>query len=312
MYKRLLILFAIWPVLIAPVLAGEYDAGTHLRLSGTLVSPNGRSALINNKVAREGDRIAGVQILAIEEGQIQIVIDSRRLTVRVGSTTAHAYSSNSIDVNQDYVKRIYGPVKRGETLSEIAAGQLNNDVSLNQVMIALFEANPDAFNNNINGLKEGASLRIPDLVSIQHLAAATATAEVQRQTATWQDDRYEVPVQHANVIKSMAYGPVSRGETLSGIAASLPRGGATIDQTIAALYGANPDAFTGNMNLLQEGAVLDIPATLRQQSPEMATAQIARHVNAWRREAPEPEQSIQMTHSDPPAIEIIASMMHNE
>src|SRR5690606_36508760 len=39
----------------------------------------------------------------------------------------------------------YGPVQRGQTLSEIAAGLGVGDYSLNQTMLALLRANPDAF-----------------------------------------------------------------------------------------------------------------------------------------------------------------------
>jgi pilus assembly protein FimV len=57
---------------------------------------------------------------------------------------------------------------------------------MNQMMVAIYEANPQAFNANMNILRRGAILRIPELSEIQALDTRSATTEVQRQTDTWQ------------------------------------------------------------------------------------------------------------------------------
>ena len=49
---------------------------------------------------------------------------------------------------------------------------------MNQMMIALFEANPQAFHGNINILKAGAVLRIPDEAALFRHSHETATAAV--------------------------------------------------------------------------------------------------------------------------------------
>jgi len=77
----------------------------------------------------------------------------------------------------------YGPVASGDTLWAIAQ-QLRPDssVSMNQTMLALLRANPDAFiGNNINRLKRGAVLRIPTRDELAVLNAAAAAAEVSEQ-----------------------------------------------------------------------------------------------------------------------------------
>jgi len=78
-------------------------------------------------------------------------------------------------------------VKRGDTLYGIA-----NDVakdsgaSVDQMMLALQAANPDAFfKDNINNLKAGAILRIPTRDLVDQRSAATAAAEVHRQYESW-------------------------------------------------------------------------------------------------------------------------------
>jgi pilus assembly protein FimV len=80
----------------------------------------------------------------------------------------------------------YGEVQRGETLWGIATTLRPSGVTMNQMMVAIYEANPQAFNANMNILRRGAILRIPELNEIQALDARAATAEAQRQTDTWQ------------------------------------------------------------------------------------------------------------------------------
>ena len=46
------------------------------------------------------------------------------------------------------------------------------------------------------------------------------------------------------------------------------RRGRNIDQTMMALYRANPDAFGGNINILRRGAVLRVPGADRNRRPE--------------------------------------------
>jgi pilus assembly protein FimV len=80
----------------------------------------------------------------------------------------------------------YGEVQRGETLWGIARSLRPGGVTMNQMMVAIYEANPQAFNANMNILRRGAILRIPELSDIQALDTRSATAEVQRHTDTWQ------------------------------------------------------------------------------------------------------------------------------
>lgn len=79
----------------------------------------------------------------------------------------------------------YGAVESGETLSQIA-GSLGLGVSLDQAMIALLRANPDAFiNGNVNLLKHGAVLRVPPREELASIGRAEASALVQMQVRQW-------------------------------------------------------------------------------------------------------------------------------
>lgn len=79
------------------------------------------------------------------------------------------------------------------------------------------------------------------------------------------------------------YGPVRMGETLSRIAAAVRRPGTTLDQMQVAIFRDNPQAFSGNMNVLQQGAMLDIPPVerVRQIAPASARAEVREQRRAF-------------------------------
>jgi len=79
----------------------------------------------------------------------------------------------------------YGPIHRGETLSEIALNMRPQGVTLNQMMIAIYRANPEVFMHNINLMKAGYVLRVPTLDDIRAVRVAEANTEVRTQIASW-------------------------------------------------------------------------------------------------------------------------------
>lgn len=80
----------------------------------------------------------------------------------------------------------YGPVKYGDSLSKIALRIRPEGVSLDQMLVALYRANPQAFmGNNMNRLKTGPILRIPDAAEIRSLDASGAKVEVKAQASDW-------------------------------------------------------------------------------------------------------------------------------
>lgn len=84
----------------------------------------------------------------------------------------------------------FGPIASGQTLSQIADSLRPGDVGLNQMMVALLRANPEAFiDGNVNQLKRGAILRIPGASELSALSAAEAAAIVREQTESWQQAR---------------------------------------------------------------------------------------------------------------------------
>lgn len=93
----------------------------------------------------------------------------------------------------------YGPVERGQTLSSIAKETAPQGVDINQMLLALKQANPDAFyRDNINALKTGVVLRVPSREDAQAMAAAAAAAEVRRQNGDWSSGAARTPTSVAD------------------------------------------------------------------------------------------------------------------
>ncbi len=87
------------------------------------------------------------------------------------------------------------PVRQGQTLSHIARDLARqNGRSLDQNMVALLRANPEAFiRGNVNLLRQGAVLRAPEQEEFARMDAAEARAIVREQAAQWQQARAPIP-----------------------------------------------------------------------------------------------------------------------
>src|SRR5690606_13955413 len=89
----------------------------------------------------------------------------------------------------------YGPVQRGQTLSEIASTlSAGSGHSLDQVMLALLRSNPGAFaGGNVNLIRQGAVLRVPPSSDWSATSVAEANAVVREHVARWREMRRPVP-----------------------------------------------------------------------------------------------------------------------
>ena len=89
----------------------------------------------------------------------------------------------------------YGPVAPGQTLWSIAnAVRPDAGISVNQMMVALLRANPEAFaQENVNRLKQGSVLRVPGQDEATRLSATQAAELVNQQASAWRTPRAAVP-----------------------------------------------------------------------------------------------------------------------
>jgi pilus assembly protein FimV len=75
-------------------------------------------------------------------------------------------------------------VRGGDSLSAIAQRQYGANQA-DRGMIAIYRANPQAFEGNINVLRAGSVLRLPDQAAVAAVDPGDAAAEVRRQAAAW-------------------------------------------------------------------------------------------------------------------------------
>ena len=112
----------------------------------------------------------------------------------------------------------YGPVQVGDTLGKIARSVDADGHSLDQVMLALLRANPDAFiKGNVNLIKAGAVLRIPNGSELSEYSAKEARAIVHEQIGQWREMRKPVE-QPAAIADTAAAGDEAGNEAGTGTA----------------------------------------------------------------------------------------------
>lgn len=76
---------------------------------------------------------------------------------------------------------LYGPVKPGETLWSIAVNlRPDASVMVDQVLLALYKANPRAFESGLNSLLKGAMLRVPTREQMLSVSPEDAHTEISR------------------------------------------------------------------------------------------------------------------------------------
>ncbi len=152
-------------------------------------------------------------------------------------------------------------VRRGQTLSGIAQEfARDQQVSRDRAMVALLRANPDAFiRGNINLLKQGAVLRMPDATALAAVDAADAAAMVREHAAQWRQAR-AIP-QPAGTTDTAASAPASSAQAAAGARLEIAPAAA------AATAAAGTTTGTGDGN---EGDMLG-NEQLRQAREDIAT-----------------------------------------
>ena len=93
-------------------------------------------------------------------------------------------------------------VQQGETLRKIAGETKHEGVSLDQMLVGLFKKNPDAFiGDNINRLKAGAILNVPDKATVAAVPEAEARKVYVTQAGDWNAYRQKLA---ATAVKGQA------------------------------------------------------------------------------------------------------------
>ena len=92
--------------------------------------------------------------------------------------------------------------KRGDTLRLIAMRMKNTDVSIEEMVVGLYQANPEAFSGgNMNRLKAGQMLHMPTMDELQAIGRKNAVREIRLQLADWQVYRNRLSIAMTKVAK---------------------------------------------------------------------------------------------------------------
>jgi pilus assembly protein FimV len=152
-------------------------------------------------------------------------------------------------------------VGQGDTLTKIARSLHSggSQADIDQTMIAVYRANPDAFGGNINILKSGAVLRVPGADDIAALNQTEAMGEVHRQMSAWQSGAAAAPSGHLRLVTPGAGG----GTPDSAGASTASSAGAT---------GGDTKALQSRVKDL-EGQLADSKRLLDLKSNELAELQ---------------------------------------
>ncbi len=163
------------------------------------------------KVARQPTRAPVAARPAAQPRQSVAPARTGRLTAAQASFPAESYNGDSYTTGRnDTLWKIANDVRPAE------------DVSTEQMMLALLNENPNAFiGQNINRLKAGHTLNIPGYDSITSISRREARAEVGRQYRDWKQGR----IGNADAAASSTAGDSGRLELLASDTAGVSSGG---------------------------------------------------------------------------------------
>lgn len=116
-------------------------------------------------------------------------------------------------------------VRRGDTLTGIAAAHSRPDISLEQMVVALHRANPQAFDGgNMNRLRAGAVLAMPDEAVFDALSHGQARQEIRAQAADFNRYRSQLAasVQQASEPADAAAGQAGGGRIVARVEEARP------------------------------------------------------------------------------------------
>ena len=143
----------------------------------------------------------------------------------------------------------YGPVVANETLYRISLKYRQQGVTAAQMMMSIFEANPNAFDKgNINRLKIGATLKIPDPA-----VTAGSNPKVAYREATEHIDTYEMQVRELKVERG-ELAPLGQSPRDPDLVTGVPLA-AAISQPNSAQISEMKDGLATDEQQLAQGAL---------------------------------------------------------
>ena len=178
-------------------------------------------------------------------------------------------------------------VRRGDTLSKIANDVKPPQVTLDQMLVALFKTNASAFEgNNMNRLRTGAIITVPSADEINATPAQEATRVVRVQASDWRGyrDRIAAAAPSADGSQGRAAGGRIGAAVTEAVPSTRPGGDQLRVSPTAGGRGAaaaSEDAVARDQQLREaqtriamlEKTIADLQKAVQMRSPTMAAAQ---------------------------------------
>ncbi len=138
-------------------------------------------------------------------------------TVKKSNASSAQATAKPVET-QPYDENAQHTTVRGDTLSNIARRLKPEGVSLEQMLVGLYQANPEAFSGkNMNRLKVGQIIRVPSQEAIQALSQKAARKEVHVHTTNWNEYKNKLAgvVNESTVAKQVETSQTTSGKVLA-------------------------------------------------------------------------------------------------
>lgn len=173
------------PVLMQPgntVAGSEAAVRAEPRVNGTVNRPAPVPAPV--QVEPEVFAEAPAPLVAPQTARQVRVQQQPRRTATNRQAAPQRVSAPAPSANRSY------RVRPGDTLFKVASQLSQPGTNIDQMMMALYRANPQAFiDGNINGLKSGVTLKAPGSRSVQSVSRAEARRQVRQHYVDWKKIR---------------------------------------------------------------------------------------------------------------------------
>jgi pilus assembly protein FimV len=137
-------------------------------------------------------------------------------------------------------------VKRGDSLSKIAAQVKPADVSLERMLVALYRANANQFDGkNMNRISVGKILRMPDQNALEGVAQAEAVKEIHAQANDWNAYRQKLSVAATSSRQPESAHQVATGKITSAAADNAPVASESAREVLRLSKGEKPGDTAG-------------------------------------------------------------------
>ncbi|MGB8633956.1 MAG: FimV/HubP family polar landmark protein [Rhodanobacteraceae bacterium] len=235
----------------------NWSSGKLLREYSVLLDPPGMPAAAARKTA--------VATSAAGSRKAAPTKPTARTTPRKGrskGTSANSAAASTPRATPSIGMGASYTAQSGDNVWSIAKRSTARAGNINRMMVAIQRANPDAFyKDNINALKKGAVLRIPDRADMDQINAGDARAEVQRQNMIWSNPDAATPSMMAGSSRNATGGAGSRNARSDSRLDLVPPGGSDTS-------GAGRSGVAGGSG---QAAVAGIKQELSRAKEELAS-----------------------------------------